>query len=243
MKKIAAITMARNDDFFLEKWINYYGSQLGKENLYISLDGKDQNIPKNAGEATVTLCERIPGQVVSAEKRRLGHLSKVAADLLQTYDLVIGVDADEFLIVDPNCGKTLAEYLSEVKCNPAVSGLGLDIGQNTAVEKQIDGAQPFLSQRSYAVVSSRYTKPVVISKPVTWGSGFHRVKGHNFRIDPNLYLLHFGCFDLKMVQDRFLDKDRMTAGWERHMKKRAKTITTVTEKKALSGETYLPVAR
>ena len=29
MKRIAAITMVRNDDFFLSKWVGYYGRQLG----------------------------------------------------------------------------------------------------------------------------------------------------------------------------------------------------------------------
>ena len=48
---------------------------------------------------------------------------------------------------------------------------------------------------------------------------------------------------MKMVQDRFLDKDRMSAGWERHMKKRAKTITSITEKKALHGESVLGLIR
>ena len=33
MKKIAALTMVRNDDFYLRKWVEYYGAQLGKENL------------------------------------------------------------------------------------------------------------------------------------------------------------------------------------------------------------------
>ena len=45
LKKIAAITMARNDEFFLERWIKYYGDALGKDNLYIYLDGEDQTIP------------------------------------------------------------------------------------------------------------------------------------------------------------------------------------------------------
>ena len=105
MKRIAAITMARNDAFFLKHWIAYYGAQLGKENLYIYLDGSDQPVPPAAGAATVIHCERIQGQVVSAEKRRLTHLSNVAAELLQRYDLVIGTDADEFLVVDPDLTK------------------------------------------------------------------------------------------------------------------------------------------
>ena len=78
-KKICAITMARNDAFFLEHWIAYYGAILGKENLYIYLDGTDQPIPPTAGEATVVHCERIPGQVVAAERRRLTHLSNMAS--------------------------------------------------------------------------------------------------------------------------------------------------------------------
>lgn len=33
MKRIAVLTMARNDDFFLRKWVEYYGRELVKENL------------------------------------------------------------------------------------------------------------------------------------------------------------------------------------------------------------------
>ena len=243
MKKIAAITMARNDAFFLKHWIAYYGAQLGKENLYIYLDGADQPVPPTSGEATVVHCERIQGQVVSAEKRRLTHLSDVATELLQRYDLVIGTDADEFLVVDPALNETLQSYLSKISIGSSVSGLGLDVGQKMDEEKTIDENSSFLAQRSYAVLSSRYTKPVVLAKPVTWGSGFHRIKGHNFKIDKNLYLFHFGVFDYEMVMARFQDKDRMASGWERHMKKRARTITTVTEKKALEGEKILLLAR
>ncbi len=243
MKKIAAITMARNDAFFLKHWIEYYGAQLGKENLYIYLDGTDQPVPPTAGEATVVHCERIKGQVVSAEKRRLTHLSNVAAGLLQRYDLVIGTDADEFLVVDPALNETLQSYLSKISIDSSVSGLGLDVGQKMSTENTINENSSFLAQRSYAVLSPRYTKPVVLSKPVTWGSGFHRIKGHNFRIDKNLYLFHFGVFDYDMVMARFQDKDRMASGWERHMKKRARTISMVTDRKALDGERIIPVAR
>lgn len=242
-KKICAITMARNDEFFLNKWINYYGSQLGEENLYIFLDGEDQPTPQNAGKANVKHCPRIGGLVVKAEKGRLGFLSQVAADLLKKYDLVIGTDADEFLVVDPQCEKSLAEYLSEIPCKISVSGLGLDIGQKLGKEQKLDENLPFLAQREYALVSSRYTKPVVISQPVRWGSGFHRVKKYNFTIDGNLYLFHFGCVDLEMIQQRFLDKDRMATGRGRHIRKRLRTIDIITKKKALDGDTWLPLAR
>lgn len=243
IKKICAITMARNDTFFLTRWIDYYGAQLGKENLYIYLDGLDQPIPGNADGVNVIHCERIEGQVVGAEKRRLGHLSSMAAELFGKYDIVIGTDADEFLIVDPNCNETLKTYLSKTKINSSLSGLGLDVGQKIGEEDIIDRNRSFLSQRSYAVLSPRYTKPSILARPVRWGSGFHRIKGKNYKIDRNLFLFHFGVFDMKMVEDRFKDKDRMAAGWERHMKKRTKTITSITRKKALDRKYTLSAAR
>jgi hypothetical protein len=243
MKKIAAITMARNDEFFLNRWIKYYGNELGEENLYIYLDGIDQPIPKNAGKANVIHEVRVAEHVVAAEKKRLTFLSEVAAKLLITYDLVIGVDADEFLLVDPNCGKSLKEYLSEIKIEPCVSGLGIDIGQHLQNELTLDYTKSFLEQREYAYLSSRYTKPSVISKAVHWGSGFHRVKGHNFRIDPNLYLFHFGSVDMEMIKMRFQDKDRMATGRAKHIQKRARTIDLITKKKALSGEKWLQISR
>ncbi|RPA69957.1 glycosyltransferase family 2 protein [Cyclobacteriaceae bacterium YHN15] len=242
-KKVAVITMARNDDFFLTRWINYYGKELGEENCYIYLDGEDQPVPKNAGKVNVFHQKRVVQHVVSFEKTRLGFLSEVAKSLLDRYDLIIGVDADEFLVVDPKCGKTLVEYLSEIDIDPSVSGLGIDVGQVLGKEDQLDLDLPFLSQREYALVSSRYTKPSVISKPVNWGSGFHRIKGHNFKIDPNLFLFHFGSVDYKMIQDRFLDKDRMSTGREGHIKKRAKTIDIVTKTKAKTDEKWLRIAR
>jgi len=243
MKKIAAVTMARNDDFFLTRWIAYYGRELGEKNLYIYLDGVDQPIPANAGEANVIHCERVAEHVVKAEKRRLGFLSDMAAELLKTYDLVIGVDADEFLVVDPHCKLSLAQYLSATKINPCVSGLGFDIGQHLDLEPTLDYSRLFLEQRAYALLSSRYTKPSVISKPVRWGSGFHRVKGHNFRIDPNLYLFHFGSVDMEMIRMRFQDKDRMATGREKHIQKRAKTMHIISAKKALTNEKWLTFAR
>ena len=242
-KKICAITMARNDEFFLNRWIEYYGKELGEENLFVYLDGVDQPIPANSGRANVIHQERVVEHVVAAEKRRLGFLSDVAEKLLQTYDIVIGVDADEFLVVDPKCGMALAEYLSSIKINPCVSGLGMDIGQHLASEPTLDYNQLFLTQRHYAYLSSRYTKPSVISRPVRWGSGFHRIKGHNFRIDPGLYLFHFGSVDMEMINMRFQDKDRMATGREKHIRKRAKTIHLVTKKRAFRSEAWLKFAR
>ena len=226
--------MVRNDEFYLRKWVEYYSSQLGRENLRVYFDGEDQRVPDFCNGVCTELKPRIPGMVVKAEKERLTFLSHQAARLMKEegYDLVIGVDADEYLIVDPKLGKTLQEYLSEKEVDVCLSGLGIDVGQHLESEGVIDASKPFLNQRSYAYLCSRYTKPSIIAQPVMWGAGFHRVKEHNYHIDENLFLFHFGSIDLEMIKERMGNSDLVSTGRLGHIKKRAKTIYIVTNAKA-----------
>ena len=240
VKKIAAITMARNDMFFLSRWIAYYGEQLGNENLYVLLDGTDQEVPENAENVNVTKLEHVDMSRAAGDKYRIGKLSDLAGQLLEKYDIVIGCDADEFLVVDPNLNVGLAQYLSGKKINTTLSGLGMDVGQNMKLEKILDTSKSFLEQRGFALLSTRYTKPVVINKPVRWGSGFHSVKGHNFHIDKNLFLFHFGAVDMDMLVSKAAARG---ADWVNHLKRRGNgTINDVT-KRGARGEVYMKVAR
>lgn len=239
-KKICAITMARDDEFFLSRWIAYYGKQFGTENLYILLDGTDQKIPENAGKSHITKLKHEQLSRSAGDKYRIKKLSKLAHELLKKYDIVIGCDSDEFLIVDPATKQNLAQYLSNKKINTTLSGLGLDVGQNMYSEAILDKDAPFLEQREYALLSTRYTKPVVINKPVNWGSGFHSIRASNFHIDKNLYLLHFGAIDMDMLEQKA--KKRGT-DWINHLKRRGNgTINTVTKIKPKT-EKWLSIAR
>ena len=239
-KRIAAITMARNDTFFLSRWIEYYGREIGTENLYIYLDGTDQDIPENAGAAHITKLPHTDMSRSAGDKYRIGKMSDLANKLLKKYDIVIGCDCDEFLIVDPALNTSLAKYLSDKQINTTISGLGLDVGQHLTHEKPLDSSKPFLAQRAYALLSTRYTKPVVINRPVRWGSGFHSINGHNFHIDPNLYLLHFGAVDMEMLVAKAASRG---PDWVNHLKRRGNgTINDVTNRPA-HGEKWLKIAR
>ena len=240
LKKIAAITMARDDEYFLSRWIAYYGKQLGTENLYILLDGTDQTAPSNAGKAHITKLPHTQLSRAAGDKYRINKLSELAQQLLKTYDIVIGCDSDEFLIVDPKIHTTLHKYLSNKKINTTLSGLGLDVGQHLYNEAILDTTAPFLEQREYALLSTRYTKPVVINEPVAWGSGFHSIKHHNFHIDKNLYLLHFGAIDMNMLEEK---AKKRGVDWLKHLKRRGNgTINTITKSKSKS-EKWLRIAR
>ncbi len=241
MKRVAAITTVRNDEFFLRKWVRYYGNQLGDENLYVFLDGKDQEIPSWCPNVNVEAIDKLPGKIVEMEKIRAAFMSSQAARLLETYDMVIGTDGDEFIVVDPKLGMTLPEYLSTLPDYPCYSGLGIDVGQNTNCEGVIKEDELLLNQREYALLDTRYTKASILAKPIDWGSGFHRVRKYNYHIIKDLYLFHFGSFDLKKIEDRFKDKERTTA--QRHVAKRARTITIVSNSKIRSWDKWIPLAR
>lgn len=225
-KRIAAITMARNDEFFLNRWISYYGDLFGEQNLYIYLDGMDQKAPSHAGHANIKKLPHKEQAVQKGDKTRILLLSDLAKKLFADgYDIVIGCDCDEFLVVDPDTQMTLAEYLSAQHGVTSLSGLGLDVGMDLNTEKALDPDMPMLPQRRFALMSTRYTKPVVLYRPAIWGSGFHSVKGHNFHIDKNLYLLHFGGVDLDMIKNKIGDRN---PSWSRHLKKRARTTYIIT---------------
>ena len=236
-KKIAAITMARNDEFFLNRWIAYYGKELGEENLYIYLDGLDQKTPSKAGKSNIKKLPHKEEAVQQGDKTRILLLSNLANELFKRgYEIVIGCDCDEFLIVDPVLNTSLSEYLSKKSNYSSLSGLGMDVGQHLKTESTLKMAEPFLTQRNYALLSTRYTKPVVMLKPVIWGSGFHSIKGHNFHIDKNLYLLHFGGVDLNMIKNKIGDRN---PSWEKHLKKRARTIDIITNTKNKNKSTKI----
>ena len=246
MKRICAITMARNDAFFLEKWISYYGQQLGEENLYIFLDGKDQEPPKNAGKVNVTLCDKIPGNVRELDLQKANFLSQTASKLLEKYDIVIGCDADEFLIVDPILNISLKEYLSSIKIKNTISGLGLDVIQHIEKESTYMEGDLLLKDREYAILEPDYTKPIVINKSVTWGVGNHRIRGCNYHIDPNLFLFHFGSFDVERINKKIQTANKnLSPGWAEHIKnRRLRPINIVAQcKEIVDGDQIFGKAR
>jgi hypothetical protein len=69
------------------------------------------------------------------------------------------------------------------------------------------------------------------------------VEGHNLHIVKDLYLFHFGYFDMMQLQDRFADADRLAQGWQSHLDKRSRTIRLVTRKKALDFDRWTRFAR
>ena len=236
IKKIAVITSVRNDEMFTEKFVEYYAGQFGASSIYMIIDGFDQKIPApELGINTIRVPFK-PMQIVEGDKARAARASHLAHSLWTNYDIVIAVDIDEFIVLDPRVGMTLAQYLSQVGGRRSLSPIGIDVVEKSAVEQPLDPSRAFLAQRHYGIISHRYTKPSVALQKLTWGSGQHRIKGRNFHIDPNLKLFHLGNADRSFTLARRNDTDRQKLGWNKHLLKREALYVKVDETNAIDGD-------
>ena len=204
--------------------------------MYVYLDGLDQNFIDQ--RVSITKFKHKELSRAQGDKYRINLLNQLAKSLFEKgYDIVIGCDCDEFLIVDSHTNTNLLTYLSNLKIKGCVSGLGLDVGQDLNKEEDLDFSKNLLQQRNYALLSTRYTKPVILNKSLNWGSGFHSVKGKKTRIDKNLYILHFGAADLKILKNKNREFD-----WKNHLHRRAKTIYLTTNSRKY-GDKVIKFAR
>jgi len=241
-KNIAVITSVRNDQMFTQKWVEYYAAQFGAGSLYMILDGFDQPVPDTSLGINTIRVPFIARHVVKGEKSRAARASWLAAALFENYDIVIAVDIDEFLVVDPALGTDLRSYLSGITGRKNLSGLGIDVIEKSSLETAMNPAGKFLEQRSFGILSHRYTKPTVAFQRLRWGSGQHRVKGQNFHIDPNLFIFHFGNADRAMSGARLDDPDRKKMGWTKHQIKREKLYEQIENEAAVDGDSVFASA-
>lgn len=237
------MTMVRNDRF-LAKWVAHYGRELGRENLYVFFDGEDQEVPPFCAGVNTRVIPKMQGNVVATDRARARFMSEQAAQLMREgADMVIATDADEFLVVDPALGVGLRRFLSSLPDYPCHSGLGVDVLQHLPEEAPADFSRPFLSQRRRGWLYSRYTKPAVITRPLQWGGGYHRVKGCNFHIAAGLYLFHFGGVDRQSLREISADPTRVANGWNRHQLKRQRALERISRVKARPWDGAVKLAR
>lgn len=220
-RKIAAMTMVRGGEHFIDKWIDYYGGQFGKESIFVFFDGEDQYIPDNcANRCRMSVYPHRHLDIIEGDKSRARFLSDRAAELLDNgYDMVIGTDVDEFIVPDPAYGLGLAGYLETINPRISVSAIGIDILKRPE-ECTIDRFSPFIGQRRFGYLSTRYTKCSIVSEKCVWGSGFHRIKGHNYHIDKGLYLFHLGYCDSSVMDKVIGKKGGPNEDWARHRRRR-----------------------
>ena len=206
--KVAVVTHARNESYFLQLWVNYYGARFGFDNLHLLKHGEDWST-----DSEQRIGKIVPVEFAGSRKERdaqIGEtLSSYCSGLLKDHDFVIRTDCDEFIAPDPEAG-SWRSILEECKTHGYIYSLGLDITHHTGEEGALDYERPILDQRRHARVTGEYCKPNVICAPVVWTSACHEVEGGPVRLSESLLLFHLASFDRDVLNDRIGQRGDMS---------------------------------
>ena len=204
---LGVVAMVYEDYDLLARWYEYYGAQVGHENLFVFSHGNDPKHREIAKEANVMNVPRDP-QMFKFDRRRWLMLSAFTSGMLQFYNWFLTTDIDELVIVDPDVAPALVPYLEQkfpsLRDAPtSISPFALNIVHVPEQETQpIEPDQTILSRRRFFSPSRVYSKPILVRAPVIFGPGAHRNNLGLRTLSDDLYLVHLKYFDVPEMTNR-----------------------------------------
>jgi pimeloyl-ACP methyl ester carboxylesterase len=204
-KTMGAMTMVGGDHFFLKRWVEYYGAQLGRENLYILSHGGDPAHKEIAAGCNVIYLPQDPTRYCF-NQRRWQMISLVTTAFTQYYNWFLAGDVDEIVAVDPAVHHSLPDYISRFDPKQApkvITPFAIEMVHNPTLEKApLTTEETILSKRRIFRLNANYAKPCISRTRVTFAPGGHFANHDKLFLDPHLYLFHLRFIDHDMTADR-----------------------------------------
>ncbi|WGS86893.1 glycosyltransferase family 2 protein [Methylomonas sp. UP202] len=200
VKRVAALTIAYNEDFVLPKWVDYYGRQFGLENLYVIDDGSDRD-PRTYLPAAVNVIRQ---PRTSFDSWRLSRsLGIFQHFLLETYDLVVVTDSDEFIVPTRSAYSSLADYVTRLSVDTPrrLIPTGWDLVHLRGSDAAIDLSQPIVGQRRALLRNTALDKVAILSDHVSFTPGQHQCYERSEKAD-DLTLIHLRYFDYEFSREK-----------------------------------------
>lgn len=198
MARYAALTMVHQEEAHFELWLNYYGTMLGRENLYVITHGGDPKIVAMAEGCRLIYLPRL-SVGGNFDASRFEVLNTFANFLLTQYEGVIAGDVDELIFVDPALGLSLVEFAEQHRAaSPALRAFGFNVFEREG-DSPLDLSRPILSQRRHVRCEQDYCKPLIVFSRPEWSVGYHAVRGEPYLPD-GLYLAHLHYVSAKLVK-------------------------------------------
>jgi Glycosyl transferase family 2 len=210
--RTAAVTHVRHDDFFLDLWARHYGRMLGRENLFVILDGDDWETRADLSGVNVTVLPRQRARMPRGnidrrmQREQMDLLARIFGEL--QYDYVFKGDCDEYIVPDPVQGLGLDGLVAEADAHGAVYSSGINVMHDTTGEPALDPMADVMAQRHLAILSQTYFKVNLISGKgyadgIRTNAGGHRVKGGlPVHASQSYYMIHLGFCDVPMWRER-----------------------------------------
>ena len=188
----AALTMVRDDAFFLTAWLRHYGGLFGRENCYVVNHGRGETVARLAEGANVI---GIPGDPhPNFDMKRWRMLNNFVQGLRCYYDHVIVGDVDELVVVDPAAGMDLLQFLKKTKGKQVLTPVGLEVIHRIDIEPDAIGEQ-IIGPRRHVRIAPYYSKPCIVSLGTKIARGGHYTQHDKLVAPDELYLLHLKFCD------------------------------------------------
>ena len=208
MQTVAALTMVRDDAFFLKLWLGHYGRLLGRENCYVINHGRGDEVARLAEDCNLI---GIPGEAHRTfDMKRWRLLNNLVMGLRSYYDHVIVGDVDELVVLDPVSGTDLPGFLAGVPANRVLTPLGLEIIHRVELEPEAVRDR-VLGPRRHARPAPHYSKPCVISTGTKIARGGHFTQYPKLHTPEHLYLLHLKFCDFGAYSEAMDRRNAMAA--------------------------------
>jgi hypothetical protein len=97
--RIAVITMQKDEDILLDKWLSYHGSLFGHQNLFVFDNGSTSNVTKK--RLSNAIAAGVNVNFDFSQPKDFENKGKIVAECMQElkdqYDFFVPIDTDEFL--------------------------------------------------------------------------------------------------------------------------------------------------
>ena len=184
--------MVRDDAFFLKAWLRHYGEMFGRENCYIINHGRGAEVVKQAEGCNII---GIPGDPhKNFDVKRWGLLNNITGGLRRYYRHVLVGDVDELVVVDPDAGGNLVDFLTDAPEGRVYTPVGLEVIHRIDVEDEVI-TDAILGPRRHVRPAPHYSKPCIISAPVKIARGGHFTQYSKIHTPDQLYLMHLKFCD------------------------------------------------
>jgi hypothetical protein len=204
----AAVTMVRDDAFFLTAWLRHYGETLGRENCYVINHGRGEVVNDLAKGCNIIGIPGDPHKNFDMKRWRL--LNNLVGGLKGYYRHVIVGDVDELVVLDPARGQGLLEYLALTPEKQVLTPLGLEVIHRPELE-----AAPItdriIGPRRHVRVAPHYSKPCIISVGTKIARGGHFTQYPTLNAPDDLYLFHLKFCDFAAYAEVMDRRNAITA--------------------------------
>jgi len=207
MQTVAAVTMVRDDAFFLKAWLRHYGDMFGRENCYVINHGRGAEVNALAQGCNII---GIPGDPhLNFDVKRWGLLNNLMGGLRRYYRHVIVGDVDELVVLDPDTGITLRDWLETAPEGRVFTPLGLEVIHRIDLEEG-SAQDMILGPRRHVRLAPHYSKPCIVSAAVKLSRGGHFAQyAKLFTPDP-LYLMHLKFCDFSAYSEAMDRRNSVT---------------------------------